>query len=190
MWGWLTRCLPGFSIIALALLLICAFSDFLHSALWKGILPPWVEQPFRTGWLIGLNLAQSIFVVYAVVLHLQMFMFTIRLAWSFVRMTSKTKEALDRRPLWTPSVSPSPSASDEGYDSHPPSPVALPSPIPFGEKLYPITIAKEIIEDELIHAIILPNYCEDIHTLETTLKVLASHPRAKSQYEVSLQLLP
>lgn len=38
---------------------------------------------------------------------------------------------------------------------------------------------------EVVHAIILPNYCEGMDTLETTLKVLASHPRAATQYEVS-----
>ncbi|KAJ5349413.1 hypothetical protein N7541_007140 [Penicillium brevicompactum] len=58
-----------------------------------------------------------------------------------------------------------------------------------------ISIAKYISEHEeeakipeLIHAIVLPNYCEDLHTLETTLKVLASHPRARSQYEIYLAM--
>lgn len=46
----------------------------------------------------------------------------------------------------------------------------------------------EIPDEELVHAIILPNYGEDLHTLETTLKVLASHPRAKTQYEVRQSL--
>lgn len=46
-------------------------------------------------------------------------------------------------------------------------------------------LVNEIPEEELVHAIILPNYGEDLHTLETTLKVLANHPRARTQYEVS-----
>jgi hypothetical protein len=39
-------------------------------------------------------------------------------------------------------------------------------------------------EDLVLHAIILPNYKEDMDTLKETLEVLASHPQAKSSYEV------
>jgi hypothetical protein len=40
-------------------------------------------------------------------------------------------------------------------------------------------------EDELIvHAIILPNYKEEMETLRETLEVLASHQLARSSYEV------
>jgi hypothetical protein len=39
-------------------------------------------------------------------------------------------------------------------------------------------------EDRVVHAIILPNYMEDLGTLRETLDVLASHRRARSQYEV------
>lgn len=42
---------------------------------------------------------------------------------------------------------------------------------------------------EVVHAIILPNYEENFDTLWTTLHVLASHPRAASQYEVSSVLV-
>ncbi|KAJ6007424.1 hypothetical protein N7540_011400 [Penicillium herquei] len=122
-----------------------------------------------------------------------MFAFTLRLGWAFFRVTAKTREALGRRPTQNRSVSVSSASSssssspplilDEGYESQSLSPMSLPSPNPFSEKLYSIAAAK--VEDELIHAIILPNYSEDLHTLETTLNVLASHPRARSQYEVS-----
>ena len=39
-------------------------------------------------------------------------------------------------------------------------------------------------EDQITHVVILPNYMEDIGTLRETLMVLASHGKAKSQYEV------
>lgn len=184
MLGWVTRCLPGFSIIGLVVLLVFSFSNILTSQPRRSVFPPWVGQPFKEGWWSGLNIAQSIFVVYAVIIHIQMSSFTLRLAWSIFRVTAKTREALGRRPTKNFSVSPSPSAQDEGYSSQPISPVSLPSPGPLAEKINLINIGSDPIEDELIHAIILPNYCEDLHTLETTLKVLASHPRAKSQYEV------
>ena len=41
-------------------------------------------------------------------------------------------------------------------------------------------------EKPLVHAIILPNYKEDLDTLRETLDVLACHPQASSSYEVRL----
>jgi hypothetical protein len=40
-------------------------------------------------------------------------------------------------------------------------------------------------EESVIHAIIIPNYKEDLNTLRETLEVLACHPQASSTYEVS-----
>jgi hypothetical protein len=44
----------------------------------------------------------------------------------------------------------------------------------------------ELDQDKIIHAIIIPNYKEDIDGLRETLDVLASHPQARSSYDVSL----
>jgi hypothetical protein len=48
------------------------------------------------------------------------------------------------------------------------------------------TDGKGIIQDPIIHAIIIPNYKEEMDTLKETLDVLASHPLAQSSYDVSL----
>lgn len=40
-------------------------------------------------------------------------------------------------------------------------------------------------EEDIIHAIIIPVYKEEVETLEDTLNVLASHPAAKQVYDVS-----
>lgn len=183
---WPTRCLPGFSIIALGLLLALAFSDLLRWQIWAGAFPVWMDQPFRDGWWSGLSLAQSVFVVYSVLIHIQMFGFTCRLGWTMFRVTAKVKETLLRRPMPSAPSSPNSRISDEGYASQQLSPIALPSPSPFNEKINQITLDGiiEVDEEEVVHAIILPNYCEDLHTLETTLRVLECHPRAQSQYEV------
>ena len=42
-------------------------------------------------------------------------------------------------------------------------------------------------EEEIIHAIIIPIYKEEVETLEDTLNVLASHPAAKQTYDVSTE---
>lgn len=186
MLGWVTRCLPGFSIIGLALLLVCAFSDILKSELWKSYFPP-SNNPAQGGFWGGMNIAQCIFVVYAVLIHIHMFGFTLRLGWSIFRATGKAKTALERRIWYTPL--PSPQAEGEDYIQQPISPISMSSVDSLISKnLKTDVTVNEVVEEELIHAIILPNYCEDLHTLETTLKVLASHPRAKLQYEVYLAM--
>jgi hypothetical protein len=40
-------------------------------------------------------------------------------------------------------------------------------------------------EGDIIHAIIIPIYKEELETLEDTLSVLASHPAARAMYDVS-----
>lgn len=186
MLGWVTRCLPGLSIIVLVVLLLCAFTDLLQYSPFKSFVPPSTSEPGQNddGIWSGLSLAQSIFVVYGVLVHAHMLGFTLRLGWSMFRATVNAKVALERRLWQTPSPSPRSQAEDE---MEPPlSPISMSS----ADSLIPKIAMKNVnvnesVEEELVHAIILPNYCEDIHTLETTLKVLASHPRAKSQYEVS-----
>jgi hypothetical protein len=44
----------------------------------------------------------------------------------------------------------------------------------------------EFDQDKVIHAIIVPNYKEDVDGLRETLDVLASHPQARMSYDVSI----
>jgi hypothetical protein len=171
---WLSRCLPGLSIIALILMLVFAFSDLLKSSLWKSFFPPSTKPPSESPWS-GLSIPQIFFVVYIVFIHTQMFAFTIRLGLSLFNITKQTRRAINRRQL----------------ENDPDSPFTTESRDPFDQSLSKSlhTTEIEVGTPELINAIILPNYCEDLHTLETTLKVLASHPRAKSQYDVRFSML-
>jgi hypothetical protein len=187
MLAWLTRCLPGFSIIGLAILLLCAFSDICKSALWKSFFPSSPVHPSKPspqdGFWSGLNLAQAIFIVYAVLIHCHMLGFTLRLGWSILGATTNAKRAFNRR-IWRSPIQ-SPQMPGEELIEQPLSPISLASDSSISKKFDDANITvNELHEEELIHAIILPNYCEDLHTLETTLKVLASHPRAKRHYEV------
>ncbi|KAJ5669857.1 hypothetical protein N7462_010927 [Penicillium macrosclerotiorum] len=188
MLGWVTRCLPGFSILALALLLLCAFSDIFKSSLWKSFFPPPAQdsKPYPDGFWTGLNIAQCVFVIYAVLIHCHMFGFTLRLGWAIFRATSNAKAVFKRRLEQSPSQ---PHRDNgEALVEKPLSPALTLSPDLSPSKKVDVAIVDELVEDELIHAIILPNYCEELHTLETTLKVLASHPRAKRQYEIYLAM--
>jgi hypothetical protein len=46
-------------------------------------------------------------------------------------------------------------------------------------------IDADIAVDSVVHAIIIPNYKEEMDTLRETLEVLASHPQARDTYDVS-----
>lgn len=189
MFGWVTRCLPGFSIVGLTLLLVFAFSDILTSSLWKSLFPPISGSPVSSGPWGDLNLAQRVFVVYAVLVHVGMFSFTLRLSWSLYAVYYETRYAYQRRVWDSPPSSPGGSRGEECSDD--PMPLTSPqlSPDPSISKTNSPNLNLEVSEAEVVHAIILPNYCEDIHTLQTTLKVFASHPRARTQYEVRRLLI-
>lgn len=176
---WASRCLPGFSIIALIVLLRLTSSDAVAFWKWKGSSPSSPkDQPGSQPH--PLNMAQHLFVVYTVLVHVSMFAFTTRLAWAIFSATWKTKEVLQRRKVEHPRVSVDKDKwlSDTSTLTDTDSDVSDP-------------LMSDAAHDsdglEVIHAIIVPNYCEDLHTLRTTLDVLASHPRARTQYEVGAE---
>lgn len=149
MFQWASRCLPGFSILALLFLLACT-----SNSIWIG------PQD------LSLSVAQQIFIVYTLLVHTNLLVFALRLSCSLWYTLRQTKQVLSRR--YNPISSPF---------REPASPT---------QKLPDTTVFE--VEDEVVHAIILPNYGEDLHTLRTTLNVLASHPRASTQYEVYLAM--
>lgn len=169
---WLSRCIPGFSIIALLLLLLSAFPNVLAFPLWMGLFPSKGSPPTDP----PLTLAQMVFLAYSGLVHLNMFGFTVRLSFSLLKAVKETKVVLGRRVWHTPRH------SFEGrFIDNPSSCQEYPNPS--------IVKADDTPEDEVVHAVIVPNYAEDIDTLRTTLSVLASHPRAYSQYEVGIASL-
>ncbi|KAL4882192.1 glycosyl transferase family group 2-domain-containing protein [Aspergillus karnatakaensis] len=174
---WASRCLPGFSIIALIILLVLSSVD---------VIPGWKRPPIRDGLPgdspLALNLAQTIFIVYTILVHLNTFFFTVRLSWALSYADSQTSKVLKRRnDVSTPT------------SSAPSSPRLSGDPFATGyttrlDSKRPQSWIVEVAEAEITHAIILPNYNEDIDTLRTTLDVLASHPRARTQYEIYLAM--
>lgn len=182
MFIWLTRCLPGLSLLALASLLLFAFSDVLRLPPWNDIIPgPGGGSKNET--VKVLNIAQAVFVIYTVFIHVNMFVFTLRLAFSLFSMAKRTRRTITKHRSKVPVT-----ASAKGRTESETRGLAL-----SGFQEQSDQLATELTDDghhsienrDLIHAIILPNYCEDLDTLRTTLTVLASHPNAKWQYEVS-----
>jgi hypothetical protein len=100
-------------------------------------------------------------------------------------MTKNIKAVRERRPtlgqimngLKMPELSPSSSSDEEtkSFNS-------------LQDFVISLDDSLDSLENRIIHAIILPNYMEDIATLRETLDVLASHRKARTQYEVGYEL--
>ncbi|KAF3388135.1 hypothetical protein DPV78_012322 [Talaromyces pinophilus] len=193
MWTWFSRSVPGLSLLSLIALLLVAFPDITsgisHFAPWSGNAPT-TKSPDHghhgaSRNPMPLSLAQKIFIGYTVLVHLNAVTFVMRLAWALSRMTYATRAVLRRRPAIKFFRSPSGSESPPFADS----PIMTPT---LSELSGPMGVDLGDLENgdggEVVHAIILPNYCEDLETLQTTLKVLASHPRAATQYEIFLAM--
>ncbi|KKK13941.1 hypothetical protein ARAM_005608 [Aspergillus rambellii] len=177
--SWASRCLPGFSIIALLALVVFSATDAFPFP-WSSDPP----EPGRPGEPPVLNLAQTIFVIYTVLVHLNTLAFTGRLSWALVHIHRQTNNVLKRRTNQPREASsPRSSGASIASDTSSLDDVSL---LPYAES-QPILNDKDI-EEEVVHAIIIPNYNEEIHTLRSTLDVLASHPRASSQYEIYLAM--
>ena len=184
---WFARCLPGFSTIALLFLIGFALFDLDKLLVSAGtrinILDRSSGATSTTSTKardeLELKLSQKIFMGYFILTHLDTTGFAARLCLALVLVKRNVKEALRRRqdPLpeellrdGSPMLKPS-----RGVSPPPPYTSCPPSPQLDGQ-LSP--------QQEITHAIIVPNYSETLETLVTTLRVLASHPRAKTQYEV------
>jgi hypothetical protein len=188
MWKWFSRCVPGLSLFLLLALLCLAFPDITrwlpHISPWSRNAPPSTDHrhgPPRHPMPLSLSLAQKTFIGYTVLVHFNAFTFVCRLAWALTRMVTETRAVLRRRPasmsFWSPSGAKTPSFSD--------SPIMTPRPLSTEDSdCFDLGSLEDGEEGEVIHTIILPNYSEDLDTLQTTLQVLASHPRAATQYEV------
>ncbi|KAL4999375.1 glycosyl transferase family group 2-domain-containing protein [Aspergillus recurvatus] len=163
---WATRCLPGFSILALLVLLLSA----------SGAVPgPWRDPAGDKPARPALNLAQKIFIAYSILVHLNTLLFTGRLSWALSYAFTQTSKVLKRRAAYSPSHTPEPS-----------SPVDDRFSTALDKKSTQVSISD--VAEEVTHAIIIPNYHEDLGTLRETLDVLASHPRARSRYEIYLAM--
>lgn len=196
---WASRCLPGFSVLALMLLLVAAFPVTIHFP-WRTGPDLAAPKPMATSHSEQhehLTFAQKIFIGYLLFVHLNMLAFSLRLSFSLLSLWYQARSVLHR------------TRSDNYKRNHlvENSTVTVKSDIISSEcseesllsmstDFEPKHAADDVLSsksqlyssvkssDELIHAIIVPNYREDFHTLFTTLSVLASHELAKSQYEV------
>ncbi|KAI0029813.1 glycosyl transferase family group 2-domain-containing protein [Vararia minispora EC-137] len=154
---WLTRCVPGLSILLLISLITVMFSD----------VKSWFFLPLA-----------CVLMTYSVIIHVDTFIFAIRLPYALLHVNRGVMDALRRR--GEKSTKQAASASQYRDDDRDETRAE-----DAGRAKLDVVGGQE---GEVVHLIIVPNYMEDVSTLKSTLDVLASHPRARTQYEICLAM--
>jgi hypothetical protein len=165
----------------LLLLIFCAFCDLDNKLLRLGTHVDLFESTSfesETRLTGELKLSQKIFLAYFFIAHVDTAGFAARLCLAFVLVKRQLKRTLRRRqvPLPESLLQDGSPILEPKRGLSPPPPYASSPPSPQLTGFSPL--------GEVTHAIIVPNYSESLETLASTLRVLASHPRARTQYEV------
>lgn len=195
--AWCTRRIGGLSIVALLALLYVSisiewststqtlFPGLQHNA--KGDAHLSASTP-RAG--NGGRWTQA-FAYYSLLIHVLVLIFPFRACWAVDSLRRGVKAVARNRRLQhfkynqQRRMSSTSLSSAETLTSQISATSSDAGDNEMGESLTDI----ELEQDKLIHAIIIPNYKEDIDGLRETLDVLASHPQARSTYDVSCSSL-
>jgi len=118
-----------------------------------------------------MTVAQVLYVVYTLVLQIQFIVWTPQITLALYQHARKVK-AVRRRRIAKNVNALQHKSDDFGAESDSDDSIAIELP------------DQTSVEDNILHAIVIPNYTEDLDTLRETLSVLARHPRAQQQYEV------
>lgn len=188
LYAWCLRCVPGLGIVFLSSLIICALVDhrpFWHSGLSSpdySAIGPSLDTSQRSS---TLSVAQTIFALYNVFIHILSLIFPMRLCWSLWQITGQIQDLASQHAVASP--------IEEEKTRTVGSPSSSLTPIDTGWRLKPGHWShdggapkKANAKGMVLHAILLPNYKEDIDTFRGTLDVLASHAQARTSYDVSI----
>jgi hypothetical protein len=128
-----------------------------------------------------------VFAYYCLLIHVLVAVFPIRSCWAIWDITrslkkrARTRTFPDTKPPLHRRIS---SASLSSAETLTPACDSSASSSEAGDDLEYL-IDPDLMTDAVIHAIIVPNYKEDMDTLRETLEVLACHPQARDTYDVS-----
>lgn len=156
---WLTRCLPGLSSILLIVLIECAL---------RPLQTVWMQFEYPSFLLTTNNsvVAQLTFITYSLFLHVLALLFPLRLCLAARTATEEIQRAHSDTDSATATAPSDPSGGEQEWTRLD-------------------DVAGSDTHGQIIMAIILPSYKEEIAVLEDTLRVLASHRLAQSSYDVS-----
>ncbi|KAI0385848.1 glycosyl transferase family group 2-domain-containing protein [Hypomontagnella monticulosa] len=144
----------------------------------------------------GAGMWTVVFAYYCLLIHILVFAFPLRSCWAVwdvtqaLRKNARSRSLKDfklshRRRGSSTSLSSSETLTSSKEDSLPSSSTSSEA----GEieiELY--TDGDAADHDHVIHAIVIPNYKEEVDSLRETLDVLASHPQARDSYDVYLAM--
>ncbi|KXJ95445.1 glycosyl transferase family group 2-domain-containing protein [Microdochium bolleyi] len=134
-------------------------------------------------WTVG-------FAYYALFIHILVFAFPIRSCYAMLDLTksvgkvSRSKSLKDLKLSHGRRGSSTSLSSSETLTSSRDIPSPSASSSDAGD--YENEFLADVDADRVVHAIIIPNYKEEVDTLRETLDVLASHPQARDCYDVYL----
>ncbi|KAI1760979.1 glycosyl transferase family group 2-domain-containing protein [Hypoxylon sp. FL1150] len=143
----------------------------------------------------GAGVWTVIFAYYCLLIHILVFAFPMRSCWAMVDITSGMKKAArskslkdfklsHRRRGSSTSLSSSETLTSSKEDSLPSSATTSEA----GDIESELYTDGDIEPDRIIHAIVIPNYKEEVDSLRETLDVLASHSQARYCYDIYLAM--
>jgi len=128
------------------------------------------------------------FAYYCLLIHVLVFMFPLRACWALWDITRSLKKTARSKALRDfkfahrrRGSSTSLSSSETLTSSH----GCSASSSEAGDLDADHYTDGDVAPDRVVHAVIIPNYKEEMDTLRETLEVLASHPQARNSYDVS-----
>lgn len=141
----------------------------------------------------GAGIWTFIFAYYCLLVHFLVAMFPLRACWSIWSITQSLKRAAQSRAVQDYknvgirrfSSSSSVASSETLTSSNHNGISSTASELSDSESELYIEGKDASLSSPIIHAIVIPNYKEEMDTLRETLDVLASHPQAQSCYDVS-----
>ena len=199
LFSWFSRRAGGLSMMALIALsywVISQESTFQRHA-YKHEQPGEAAASYSSTSTTGAGVWTYIFAYYSLLVHALMFFFPIRSCWAVwdltqaLRRTSRHQSLEDYKKLAPgrrrgshTSLSSSETLMSEAHLNS--STTSESGDLEF--EMY--TDGGKGSRENIIHAVVIPNYKEDLDTLKETLDVLASHPNASTSYDVSLPSPP
>lgn len=182
-YSWCTKRAPGLSLVALAVLCYLALTDAyatksMNSAQLDGLHTEPTAEARSIIWL-------RLFAYYSLFIHICVFAFPVRSCWAVFDLTESLREDREKQTLKRVRFELPRRASIDSVASELTLSPALLTPISSDEDTDISVYSDEEEAEPIIHAVLIPNYKEDMECLRETLDVLASHPQAIHQYDVS-----
>ncbi|OTA92059.1 hypothetical protein M434DRAFT_32180 [Hypoxylon sp. CO27-5] len=143
----------------------------------------------------GAGIWTVVFAYYCLLIHILVFAFPMRSCWAMFDITQSLKKAArtrsfrdfklsHRRRGSSTSLSSSETLTSSKEDSLPSSTTSS----EIGDIEPEFYTDGDAEPDRVVHAIVIPNYKEEVDSLRETLDVLASHPQARDSYDIYLAM--